>query len=408
MASQRILVTVTGPDNPGITAALTEVIARDDASLLDIEQVVVQGQLTLCLLLELRSDRSRGEPVLKDLLFDAKRLGLNLEFQIIDAPGDAPGDAPADVDQPRERWAISAIGDALGARGLHVISSVLARYCTNIESIRQLSADRLRSVEIIVHVPEDPDRAAALRADLVDATGDLDVDIAVQRETLTRRSKRLVVMDMDSTLIRIEVIDELARKHGVVDKVADITRRAMAGELDFEASLRERVGLLAGMRYDDALALASELPVTDGAPELLQVLRRLGYKTAVISGGFTFAADTLKDQLGLDYAYANELEIEDGVLTGRVIDPIVTPERKANLLASIAEREGISLSQTIAVGDGANDLLMLEKAGLGIAFHAKAKLKAAADTSISAGGLDRLLYLLGLHARDIEHALASD
>lgn len=407
MASQRILVTVTGPDHPGITAALTEVLARSDASLLDIEQVVVQGQLTLCLLLDLRSDRSRSEPVLKDLLFDAKRLGLNLEFVVIDDSGDLRADNGAASGERRERWAISAIGDALGARGLNVISAVLARYSLNIESIRQLSADRLRSVEIIVHVPEDPERAASLRADLIAETTDLDVDIAVQRETLTRRSKRLIVMDMDSTLIRIEVIDELARKHGVVDRVADITRRAMAGELDFEASLRERVGLLAGMRYDDALALARALPVTDGAAELLCVLRRLGYKTAVISGGFTFAANTLKDQLGLDYAYANELEVKDGVITGKVIDPIVTPQRKADLLSSIAEREGISLSQTIAVGDGANDLLMLEKAGLGIAFHAKAKLKAAADTSISAGGLDRLLYLLGLHARDIEHALAT-
>jgi len=400
MASgQRVLVTVTGSDTSGITAALTEVLARDAAELLDIEQVVVQGQLTLCLLIDLGSQASRGEPVLEDLLFRATQMGLALEFVVIDDAG--LGDDP-------ERLAITAIGDDLGARGVHAISSVLARYDANIESIRQLSGDALRSVEIILQRPEDPARAAALRADLVAATADLDVDVAVQRETLTRRSKRLIVMDMDSTLIRIEIIDELARRYGVVDRVADITRRAMAGELDFEASLRERVALLAGMREAEARALAQTLPLTDGAPELLRVLRRLGYKTAVISGGFTFAAQTLKDQLGLDYAYANELEVKDGVLTGEVLDPIVTPERKAELLASIAAREGVTPAQTIAIGDGANDLLMLDAAGLGIAFHAKPKLEAAADTSITAGGLDRILYLLGLHARDIAQALAGD
>ncbi len=402
---QRVLVTVTGHDTPGITAALTDVLARDDADLLDIEQVVVHGQLILCLLLDLSSDASRQEPVLKNLLFEATKMGLALKFSVLDEAAEQR--ELADVGE-RERFAITAIGDDLGARGMHAISSVLTRYGANIETIRQLSADTLQSVEIILQLPEDPRQAAGLRADLIAATVDLDLDVAVQRETLSRRSKRLVVMDMDSTLIRIEIIDELARRHGVVDRVAAITRRAMAGELDFEASLRERVGLLAGMREADAREVATALPLTDGAPELLRVLRRLGYKTAVISGGFTFAANTLKDQLGLDYAYANELEIRDGLLTGAVLDPIVTPERKAALLRAIARREGITPSQTIAIGDGANDLLMLEAAGLGIAFHAKPKLEAAADTSISAGGLDRILYLLGLHARDITHALSGE
>ncbi len=410
---QRVLVTVTGFDTPGITAALTEVLARDDADLLDIEQVVVHGQLILCLLLDLSSDASRHEPVLKNLLFEATKMGLALKFSVLEDAG-APLDLRHERERERarerararERFAITAIGDDLGARGMHAISSVLTRYGANIETIRQLSDDTLQSVEIILQLPEDPTLTPALRADLIAATVDLDLDIAVQRETLSRRSKRLVVMDMDSTLIRIEIIDELARRYGVVDRVAAITRRAMAGELDFAASLRERVGLLAGMREADAREVATALPLTEGAPELLRVLRRLGYKTAVISGGFTFAANTLKDQLGLDYAYANELEVRDGRLTGEVLDPVVTPERKAELLRAIARRENIAPSQTIAIGDGANDLLMLEAAGLGIAFHAKPKLEAAADTSISAGGLDRILFLLGLHARDIAHALS--
>ncbi len=212
-------------------------------------------------------------------------------------------------------------------------------------------------------------------------------------------------MDMDSTLIQIEVIDELARMHGVVDRVSAITERAMAGELDFEQSLRERVRLLEGMPYADVLTLAQRLPVTEGARDMLRVLRTLGYKTAVISGGFTFAAFALKEQLGLDYAYANELAVKDGKLTGDVVDPVVSPQRKADLLDAIAQREGIALEQTIAIGDGANDSSMLERAGLGIAFHAKPKLRATADTSVSAGGLDRILYLLGLHSRDIDELL---
>jgi phosphoserine phosphatase len=398
-AHEQVLVTVTGPDTPGITAALTAVIADNNVELLDIEQVVVQRQLTLCLLIGVGAEPSRGEPVLKDLLFTAKNMGLELQFHVIDAA------IAARAERPVQRFAVTAIGDNLGARGLHRVSSVLARHGANIESIRQLSAGRLGSVEIIVELPADPSLGSALRAALVEQTADLDIDIAVQRERLSRRSKRLIVMDMDSTLIRMEVIDELARLHGVVDRVAEITRRAMAGELDFEASLRERVGLLAGMDYAVATAVASALPVTEGAPQLLRVLRRLGYKTAVISGGFTFAANALKEQLGLDYAYANELEVQAGRLTGRVTGRIVTPERKADLLDAIAQGEGIALSQTIAIGDGANDMAMLERAGLGIAFHAKPKLKAAADTSVSAGGLDRILYLLGLHARDVEDLL---
>ncbi len=400
---QKVLVTVIGPDTPGITAAMSGVLAENHARLLDIEQVVVQGQLTLCMLIGVSPATAVGEPVIKDLLFRAKSMGLDLQFKIIDQ---RVGALPAATTEGHLRYAVTAIGDSLDAEGVHILTRELAALGANIESIRKLSGPHLISLEVIVSLPGGDCRAAELRRALMHGLEPTNIDVGVQRERLTRRAKRLIVMDMDSTLIQIEVIDELARMHGVVDRVGDITRRAMAGELDFAASLTERVGLLKGLPYARALELATRLPLTQGAPELLKVLQRLGYKTAVISGGFSFAANVLKEQLGLDYAFSNELEVVDGLLTGRVVGAIVTPERKAELLREIAEREGIALDQTIAIGDGANDLGMLTAAGLGIAFHAKPKLKAAADTAVSAGGLDRMLYLLGLPWRDVEELLA--
>ncbi len=402
---QQVLVTVSGPDTPGITSALTRVIADNHARLLDIEQVVVQRQLTLCLLVGVDPAPSAGEPVLKDLLFTANRMGLELQFHAFESN---PVAAIGHREQPSRYYVVTAIGDGLDSRGLSVLADTMAQNGANIDRIRRLSGKQLDSVEVIVALPNGAAQATALRNALLTATADLDVDIAVQREKLTRRSKRLVVMDMDSTLIQIEVIDELARLHGVGEEISKITAQAMAGDIDFEQSLRARVGLLSGMSYEQVQSLARDLPVTQGAREMLHVLHTLGYKTGVISGGFTFAANALRDQLELDYAYANELVVRDGKLTGELEDPIVTPQRKADLLDTIAQREGITLEQTIAVGDGANDLAMLTRAGLGIAFHAKPKLKKAADTAVSAGGLDRILYLLGLNARDISELLESN
>ncbi len=404
---QQILVTVTGPDHPGITAELCRTVAANHANLIDIEQVVVKDQLTLCLLVD-DGGCAKGEPLLKDLLFAAKRMGLEMQFDVIGSNGrPADHDVDAETSEGR-RYAITAIGEGLTADGVGRIAKVLEQHKANIENIRRLSNAQLLSLEIVCSLPQAADKAASLRGYLLTAVEGLDIDIAVQRERLTRRSKRLVVMDMDSTLIQIEVIDEMARLHGVVDKVSAITKRAMAGELDFEESLRERVKLLEGLALSEVERLSSDLPITDGVRQLLAVLHRLGYKTAVISGGFTIATNALRKELGFDYAYANVLEIANGKLTGKVIDPIVTPQRKADLLETIAQQEGIALEQTIAIGDGANDLGMLDRAGLGIAFHAKAKLRKAADTSVSAGGLDRVLYLLGLHERDIDELLASE
>ncbi|MEC7518252.1 MAG: phosphoserine phosphatase SerB [Myxococcota bacterium] len=391
--SGSLLVTVTGPDHRGITAALTEVLDRRGAALVDIEQVVVRTHLTLCLLVE------TGDP---DGLVGALREAVEgMELELSTRRLDDP-----DASDGRPRYAVTAIGDALGASGLHALTRALADHEANIEWIRRLSQDGLTSVEITCAFP-DHARAAGLRRALLEAEATRDLDVAVQRERLTRRSKRLVVMDMDSTLIQVEVIDELARLHGVEAAVADITRRAMEGELDYEASLRERVRMLAGLPFSRAKELAARLPLQAGARELLRVLHTLGFRTAVISGGFDFAANAVKEELGLHYAYANRLEVEGGALTGRVLDPVVTPSRKADLLDAIAQQEGIALEQTIAIGDGANDAMMLERAGLGIAFHAKPALKESADTSLSAGGLDRVLYLLGLHARDVRELLES-
>jgi phosphoserine phosphatase len=393
-SEKRVLVTVAGSDAPGITATLTGLIASAGARLCDIEQVVVQGQLTLCFVVAVDPGHGHGSPVVKDLLFSAKELGLTLDFEVLD-------DTPPPSREATSLYAVTLIGDVVDAGAVHALTSALARYGANIETIKRLSDVTLSSLEIVVAVPRDEARVLALHKELITLAATQNVDLAFQRERLTRRSKRLVVMDMDSTLIRIEVIDELARAHGVYDQVAAITARAMQGNMPYEQSLSERVALLAGMPLADVMKVAGDPPLMEGAPELLRALKALGLKTAVISGGFSFAADALRARFGLDYAYSNTLEVKQGKLSGRVLDPIVGPQRKADLLDALAQREGIPLEQTVAVGDGANDLLMIEKAGLGIAFHAKPKLRAAADTSLTQGGLDRILYLLGLRARDV-------
>jgi len=390
--SDRILVTVTGPDRPGVTATLMSILASKEAVLADIEQVVVQGQLTLCLLVDLPASND----VLKDMLFAAKQLGMELDFKPVE--GRESG-APKDLDAGR-LYVITAIGRTLGPSELNEVASTLAQEGANIEKISRLSEGALASVEIHARLPPDRDHEQLKRQLLAVATR-AEFDVSLQKENLYRRSKRLVVMDMDSTLIRIEVIDELARAHGVYEEVARITERAMQGEMDYDESLRQRVSLLKGLDVAVLDRICAELPLTEGAEILIRVLKRLGYRIAVISGGFSRAAESLKRRLGIDYAFSNQLEIVEGKLAGRVTGPIVNAQRKAELLELIAQLEGVLLDQTIAVGDGANDALMLEKAGLGIAFHAKPTLRARADTAISAGGLDSILYLLGISAREV-------
>ena len=393
MTADRVLITVTGPDRAGVTAALTGILSQQGATLHDIEQVVVQGQLTLCLLVDVPETRD----VLKELLFAAKQLGMDLDFKPV-AQND--GEARPATAEGR-RYVITAIGPTLGASHLHAIASTLAAAGANIEKIGRLSENTLASVEIHAQLPPGGD-SDALKRTLLSVATNAGFDVSLQRESLYRRSKRLVVLDMDSTLIRIEVIDELARAAGVGAEVSRITERAMQGEMDYDQSLRQRVALLAGLNVAVLDNLAQNLPLTDGAETLIRVLKRLGYKIAVISGGFSRAAEALKRRLGVDYAYSNNLEVQGGKLTGRVVGPIVNGQRKAELLETIAQAEGVLLDQVIAVGDGANDALMLERAGLGIAFHAKPKLRESADTSITASGLDAILYLLGISARELQ------
>jgi phosphoserine phosphatase len=387
MTQRSILLTVTGPDRPGITSTLTGIIADADAHLVDIDQVVVRGQLTLCLVIEPHAEKS----VLKELLFAAKELGVELNFNPV-------ADAPA---VPRgERWVVTLIGRSVDAAHVCDVASVLAAERANIERIQRLSEGDLSSIEILLELPPGAD-PEGVRRQLLAISTRRGCDIALQPEGLYRRAKRLVVMDMDSTLIRIEVIDELARAHGVVDEVSKITELAMEGKLDYDQSLRRRVELLAGLDEKVLRQIAANLPLTEGAETLVEVLKRLGYRIAVISGGFSVAAEALRKRLDLDYAYSNTLEVKAGKLTGRVTGPIVNAQRKAELLETIAQAEGLLLDQVIAIGDGANDILMLEKAGLGIAFRAKQKLREAADTAITASGLDAILYLLGLSAREL-------
>lgn len=388
MSQPMILITMTGPDRPGIIAAMTGEIADAGARIRDIEQTLTHTLLSLSVVIDFPTGESKQRPLIKDLLFLAKEWGLDLDFQVLDEQDYRRRTG-------RNTYVVTIMGSEVGAVALAGISRILAADLVNIERISKLTQGQLRCVEFLINVPVTLD-VRTLNRKLLQSGTENGVDIAVQKESLNRRAKRLVVMDMDSTLIQIEVIDELARLAGVGDQVAEITHRAMNGELDFQGALRERVALLKGLPESALQEVYQGIPFTPGAKTLVRILKRLGFRTAVISGGFTFFTDRLKQELGLDYAYANGLEICDGRVTGRVVGAVVDGARKAELLEDIARREGIALDQTIAIGDGANDLPMLGRAGLGIAFNAKARVREEADTHINQQSLDSILYLLGL------------
>lgn len=389
MDNKMVLITLIGPDRPGILAAMTGCIAAGGARIRDIEQSVTHTLMLLSLLIDFPPGENDQKPLVKELLFLAKELGLQLDFEVIESA------EYEKLQSSRYGYVLTMLGDRVDAGALNQVASLLAENRINIDRINKLTRGQLRCVEFFLNVPQNTDLKAMTRQ-LLTAGGGLGIDIAMQKESLYRRAKRLVVLDMDSTLIQMEVIDELARLAGVGEAVVAITERAMNGELDFQQALRQRVGLLKGLSCDALEQVYHDLPFTPGAKTLIRILRRLGFKTAVISGGFDFFTDRLKGELGLDYAYANALEIVDGKVTGRVAGAIVDGQRKADLLAEIAEREGITLSQVIAIGDGANDLPMLGRAGLGIAFNAKARVREQADYHINQGSLDSILYLLGI------------
>jgi phosphoserine phosphatase len=387
-----ILVRCTGRDRPGITTGLLGVLARAGAQLYDMEQVVVRDRLTLDLLVGI----SEGDDVLKELLFHGWEQGLQLEFDVADEPGPATASAPRSV--------VTVIGQVLTPGALSAVTGAIAAGGGNIDRIVRLARYPVVSYEFVV-VSGEVDR---MRAELLAASAAHGVDVAIQRESLERRAKRLVVLDVDSTLIQDEVIELLADEAGCREEITELTRRAMTGELDFAASLEERVARLAGTPVGALDRVADRIRLTPGARTFVRTLKRLGYTVAIVSGGFTAITDRLAEQLGLDHAVANELEVVDGVLTGRLVGQLVDRPGKAAVLRRIAAAEHVPLEQTVAIGDGANDLDMLAAAGLGIAFNAKPVVLEAADTAVSVPYLDAILFLLGIRRDEVEAADAQD
>ncbi|WP_101675405.1 phosphoserine phosphatase SerB [Alloalcanivorax mobilis] len=399
------LIQVSGSDRPGLTAAFTRILARYHLNILDIGQAVIHDTLSLGILVEV-PPAAQASSLLKDLLFEAHKRNISVRFRPIDEDRYEEWVSG----QGKDRHIITLLSRKITAEQLSDVTTVVAENNLNIDSITRLSGrvhlegesdgntDTRACVEISVRgAPKD---SAAMRAAFLGIANERNLDIAFQRDSAFRRNRRLVVFDMDSTLIRSEVIDELATEAGVGEEVIKITERAMRGELDFNESFRARVALLKGLDEGALERVRQRIELTEGAERLITTLKALGYRTAILSGGFTWFGHWLQSLLSIDYVFANELEIRDGKVTGEVAGTIVNGERKAELMREIAHREGINLEQVIAVGDGANDLPMLGAAGLGIAFRAKPLVKENAEHSISTLGLDGILYLVGVRDKD--------
>ncbi len=389
--AENILVTISGPDRPGITARLMDLLATTGAGMHDVEQIIIRGRLNLSLVITV----PRGKDLIKDLLLFAWEQNVDVDFDVVEA---------ADGITRQLGLVVTVIGRRVDPNEFGAVAAVVAAHHGNIERIIRLAKYPVWAYELLVSGPD----IEKLRVALLDLAHELVCDVAVQREGLGRRAARLIVLDVDSTLIQNEIIDLLAAEAGQLDAVAAITEQAMAGEIDFRSSLDARVSLLAGLDEVAIERAKASVQFTPGARTFVRTLKRLGYHVALVSGGFTCVTDYLAAELGLRHAYANTLEIVDGRLTGRVIGEVVDRAAKAAIMSRIAEHEGVSLDQTVAVGDGANDLDMLSAAGLGIAFNAKAVVRKAADTSVSVPYLDAILFILGVRREDIEAADAAD
>jgi phosphoserine phosphatase len=384
MSSKKVIVTVSGPDHPGITKALMEIVTNSGERLVDMGQSVTHNLLSLSFVLETTQDH-----VLKDLLFECNQMGLQMAYQAID-------DSTARQFDQGEKFILSCVAiNELGASFIAKVAKVLSENKINIQRIDKIGAGAFKNLEIATTTPDNAD-LKPVKEELMNISHEFNVDMAFIKDNVFRRSKRLIVFDMDSTLIQTEVIDEMADVMGVGDQVRAITEEAMNGEMDFDESLKKRVSLLKGLKQEQMHEILQRLPLTPGVEEFTRTIKNLGYKVAIISGGFSYFAEALKEKLGLDYAFANELDFKNGELTGEVCEPIVNASQKAILLKLMAQQEKISLEQVVAIGDGANDLPMLSTAGLGIAFHAKEIVKQKAQQHMSFGPMTTILYFLGI------------
>ncbi|MFR9166278.1 MAG: phosphoserine phosphatase SerB [Dysgonomonas sp.] len=391
-----ILVNLSGEDKPGVTAALTSILAKYDANILDIGQANIHHSLSLAILFEAKTKDS-GD-ILKNLLFKATELGVTIRFSPL-----SKTEYTNWVNlQGKNRYIITILGRELNAKQIAIVTNAIHHYKLNIEAITRLTG------RVPIDIKSRPQRSCIelsirgyidcpeeLQKKFMELSAEHSIDIAFQEESMYRRMRRLICFDMDSTLIQTEVIDELAERNGVGEEVRAITESAMRGEIDFSESFKRRVSLLKGLDESVMKEIAENLPITEGMVRLVRILKKGGYKIGILSGGFTYFGNYLQEKYGFDYVYANELEIVDGKLTGNYVGDIVDGRRKAELLKLIAQVEKVDIRQTVAVGDGANDLPMLATAGLGIAFHAKPKVKANAKQSLSTVGLDGILYFLG-------------
>ncbi len=394
---EQILISITGQDRPGLTASVMAILAKYGAQVLDIGQADIHSTLSLGILMRL--DGMHSWQVMKELLFKATELGVNIDFSPI-----SDDEYESWVNhQGKNRYILTLIGRSLSARQIEATTKIIAEQGLNIDSILRLTGRMSikhpeRNVRACIEfsLRGNPADTAAMQKELMNMSQEMAVDFSFQHDDMYRRMRRLICFDMDSTLIQTECIDELAKRAGVGDKVSEITARAMHGEIDFKESFKERVALLKGLDASVMKDIAENMPITEGTDRLMSVLKTCGYKIAILSGGFTYFGEYLRKKYGIDYVYANELEIgDDGKLTGRHVGDIVDGQRKAELLKLIAQVERVNIAQTIAVGDGANDLPMIGEAGLGIAFHAKPRVVANAKQSINTMGIDGILYFLG-------------
>ncbi|MBN1781887.1 phosphoserine phosphatase SerB [bacterium] len=396
------LINVSGTDKPGLTSSVTDILTQYDANVLDIGQAVIHDTLALGFLVEI-PEKAESSPVLKDLLFKAHEMGVQMNFTPV---------TEKEYDewvnhQGKPRYIITILARKITAEHISRVSSIIAENGLNIDKIARLSGriplkarDSQTRACVEFSVRGQPENVDRMRTKCLELTDELGIDIAFLLDSVYRRHCRLVAFDMDSTLIEVEVINELAKAAGVGEEVSKITESAMRGEIDYTASLKNRVRQLKGLREEVLSKIAASLPLTEGAEILFKTLKSLGFKTAILSGGFSYFGKVLQQKLGVDYVFSNELEIRDGQLTGEVLGEIVDGQRKAAHLKLIAQAERIQLEQTIAVGDGANDLPMLNMAGMGIAFRAKPIVRQSAKQSISTLGLDSILYLIGMHDRE--------